>query len=146
MRTKLAAIVTGAVVFTGLGVGTATTASASTPAVCSWSGFSSDNEPEVSYGDSGPEIKALQCELNYSVRGAGLQEDGIFGDQTLSIVKKFQGCAVSRSTASSARRPGPRWTTRATSTPRRLTSADPPSADPTRPSTPHHLYRRKNHA
>ncbi|MFF2149261.1 peptidoglycan-binding protein [Kitasatospora sp. NPDC058190] len=93
MRTKIAAIAAGAVIFTGLGVGTATTASASTPAVCSWTGFSSDNEPEVSYGDSGPEIKALQCELNYSVRGAGLQEDGIFGGQTLAIVKKFQGCA-----------------------------------------------------
>ncbi|MDH6707386.1 peptidoglycan hydrolase-like protein with peptidoglycan-binding domain [Kitasatospora sp. MAA19] len=93
MRTKLAAIAAGAVVFTGLGVGTATTASASTPAVCSYYGFTSDNEPQVSYGDSGAEIKALQCELNYSVRGAGLQVDGIFGDNTLSIVKKFQGCA-----------------------------------------------------
>ncbi|MFH9353802.1 peptidoglycan-binding protein [Kitasatospora sp. NPDC017646] len=92
MRTKLAAIAAGAVVFTGLGVGTATTASASTPAQCTYTGFYSDNEPEVSYGDSGPEIKALQCELNSSVRGAGLQVDGQFGDLTLAVVKKFQGC------------------------------------------------------
>ncbi|MBD0692396.1 peptidoglycan-binding domain-containing protein [Streptomyces sp. CBMA123] len=93
MRTRIAAAVAGAVMLTGLGVGTATTASASTPAVCSSYGFSSDNEPEVSYGDSGPEIKALQCELNYSVRGAGLQVDGVFGKNTLAVVQKFQGCA-----------------------------------------------------
>ncbi|MFI9157569.1 peptidoglycan-binding protein [Kitasatospora aureofaciens] len=93
MRTKLAAVAAGAVVLTGLGIGTATTASASTPAACSYYGYSSDNEAEVSSGDSGPEIKALQCELNYSVRGAGLQVDGVFGRNTLAIVKKFQGCA-----------------------------------------------------
>ncbi|MFF4189025.1 peptidoglycan-binding protein [Streptomyces sp. NPDC001691] len=93
MRTKLAAVAAGAVLLTGFGIGTATTASASTPAVCSSYGYNSDNEAEVSSGDSGPEIKALQCELNYSVRGAGLQVDGVFGRNTLAIVKKFQGCA-----------------------------------------------------
>ncbi|MEV8529012.1 peptidoglycan-binding domain-containing protein [Streptomyces sp. NPDC052000] len=93
MRTKLAAVAAGAVLLTGLGIGTATTASASTPAACSYYGYSSDNEAEVSSGDSGPEIKALQCELNYSVRGAGLQVDGVFGKNTLAVVKKFQGCA-----------------------------------------------------
>ncbi|MEV7596358.1 peptidoglycan-binding domain-containing protein [Kitasatospora sp. NPDC089797] len=93
MRTKFAAVIAGAVLLTGLGVGTATTASASTPASCGSYGYNSDNEAMVGYGDSGPEIKALQCELNYSVRGAGLQVDGIFGKNTLAIVQKFQGCA-----------------------------------------------------
>ncbi|MFB7905700.1 peptidoglycan-binding protein [Kitasatospora sp. NPDC056076] len=93
MRTKLAAVAAGAVMLTGLGIGTATTASASTPAVCTQYGYYSDNEAQVSLNDSGPEIKALQCELNYSVRGAGLKVDGIFGKNTLAVVKKFQGCA-----------------------------------------------------
>jgi peptidoglycan hydrolase-like protein with peptidoglycan-binding domain len=51
---------------------------------------------ELSYGDSGDEVKALQCELNASSTlwstPLSLSVDGQFGDQTLAAVKKFQGC------------------------------------------------------
>ncbi|MDH6707387.1 zinc D-Ala-D-Ala carboxypeptidase [Kitasatospora sp. MAA19] len=93
MRSKLAAVAVATVLAAGFGVTTAGSASAETSdcGVYSWS------QAELSYGDSGDEVKALQCELNASSTlfstPFNLGVDGQFGDQTLAAVKKFQGCA-----------------------------------------------------
>ncbi|WP_129308405.1 peptidoglycan-binding domain-containing protein [Streptomyces sp. L2] len=93
MRIKFAAAAAGLLLVTGLGagIGGATSASA-----LSWGNYCSSytlSEPQVSYGDTGDAVKAVQCALNRSVRNANLAEDGIFGKQTRSMVVKFQGCA-----------------------------------------------------
>lgn len=51
------------------------------------------SQPTLSYGSSGTAVQQAQCEINYSVLGAGLAVDGSFGPNTLAAVKKFQGCA-----------------------------------------------------
>ncbi|MCH0557496.1 MULTISPECIES: peptidoglycan-binding protein [unclassified Streptomyces] len=91
MRKKLAAATTGLLLITGLGVGSATSASAVTRG--NYCGIYTLAEPEVSYGDRGDAVKAVQCALNRSVRGVNLAEDGIFGGLTYNAVVKFQGCA-----------------------------------------------------
>jgi peptidoglycan hydrolase-like protein with peptidoglycan-binding domain len=91
MRNKLAAVVVATVLATGCGVATAGTASAATSSsqLC---GNWSTSEPELSLGDSGNEVRALQCELYNSLAYNGPDVDGQFGNQTLTAVKKFQTC------------------------------------------------------
>ncbi|MFI9362994.1 peptidoglycan-binding protein [Kitasatospora sp. NPDC053057] len=91
MRNKLAAVVVATFLAIGSGVATAGSASAATSPsnLCGWW---STSEPELSYGDSGNEVKALQCELYNSLAYNGPAVDGQFGDQTLAAVKKFQTC------------------------------------------------------
>lgn len=87
MRRRLTALGT-AVLFAGLGLATAPAASAARPgAVC---GQHSTDEPMLRYGDSGPAVKALQCELNRTLRWSNLDVDGIFGQQTYNAVIRFQ--------------------------------------------------------
>ncbi|MEV7596357.1 peptidoglycan-binding domain-containing protein [Kitasatospora sp. NPDC089797] len=93
MRNKLAAVVLTTALAAGLGVTTAGSASAQT----SDCGQYSWNQPELSYGDSGNEVKSLQCELvnssTYFNPPISLNIDGQFGKLTLDAVKRFQGCA-----------------------------------------------------
>ncbi|MFH9353803.1 peptidoglycan-binding protein [Kitasatospora sp. NPDC017646] len=91
MSNKLAAIVVATVLAAGFGVATTGSASAATSPIAGCGGWSA-NEPELSYGDSGDEVKALQCELWGSLAHNGPAIDGQFGNQTLAAVKKFQTC------------------------------------------------------
>ncbi|WP_051795340.1 peptidoglycan-binding protein [Streptomyces sp. NRRL S-87] len=85
---KLAALGTTALLV-GLGFATAPVATAAQPGgVCS--NYSTE-EPMLEYGDTGPAVRALQCELNRSIRWANLEVDGIFGQKTYNAVVQFQG-------------------------------------------------------
>ncbi|MFI2640358.1 peptidoglycan-binding protein [Streptomyces sp. NPDC018610] len=95
MRARLtAAATTGLLLLAGLGIGVggATSASALSPGNYCGGSYTFD-EPEVSYGDQGIAVKAVQCALNHSVRNVNLAEDGAFGRLTRNAVVKFQGCA-----------------------------------------------------
>ncbi|MBD0692394.1 peptidoglycan-binding domain-containing protein [Streptomyces sp. CBMA123] len=93
MRNKLTAVVLTTALAVGFGVATAGSASAQS----SDCGQYSWNQPELSYGDSGNEVKSMQCELNASSTlfptPFNLDVDGQFGKNTLAAVRKFQTCA-----------------------------------------------------
>ncbi|MEZ0089483.1 peptidoglycan-binding protein [Streptacidiphilus sp. EB129] len=91
MRKQLAVAAAGIVIAAGLGLGTASTASAMTNS--SDCGYYSTSEPQLSINDSGASVKALQCELNTSMANTSLSVDGVFGSNTYNAVIKFQGCA-----------------------------------------------------
>ncbi|WP_063770213.1 peptidoglycan-binding domain-containing protein [Streptacidiphilus melanogenes] len=80
-----------AVATLGLGLGTATGAHAAAPYDNNCAYYST-SEPMLGYGSAGAPVKALQCQLNMTVRGVNLDVDGIFGQNTYNAVKKFQGC------------------------------------------------------
>ncbi|MFJ5548193.1 peptidoglycan-binding protein [Streptomyces sp. NPDC093225] len=85
---KLAALGTTALLV-GLGFTTAPVASAAQPGgVCS---NHSTEQPMLEYGDRGPAVMALQCELNRTIRWSNLEVDGIFGQKTYDKVIEFQG-------------------------------------------------------
>ncbi|GGV27356.1 hypothetical protein GCM10010495_49340 [Kitasatospora herbaricolor] len=91
MRKKSAALGAVAALFTALAFASAAPASAATsPMNC---GYWSTQEPELSFGDSGAPVQALQCELNSAMANTGLSVDGKFGGLTYNAVVKFQGCA-----------------------------------------------------
>ncbi|GAA5043939.1 peptidoglycan-binding domain-containing protein [Streptomyces similanensis] len=95
MRVRLAAAATtGLLLITGLGIGVGGATSASALSRGNYcGGVYTFDEPEVSYGDRGTAVKAVQCALNRSVRNVNLAEDGAFGQLTYNAVVKFQGCA-----------------------------------------------------
>ncbi|MFI2640356.1 peptidoglycan-binding protein [Streptomyces sp. NPDC018610] len=91
MGKRLTAFGVAAVLVTGTVVASAPVASAmTTPQDC---GMYSTQEPQLSYGGSGPAVKALQCELNSAMRDTGLTVDGEFGPRTRDAVLRFQGGA-----------------------------------------------------
>ncbi|MFE2918344.1 peptidoglycan-binding protein [Kitasatospora indigofera] len=90
MRHKTAAVALAALLG-GAGLAVAPTASAASSGYCSWTYTSS--EPQLSYGDSGVAVQALQCQLNADMRDTHLVVDGKFGGLTYNAVVKFQGCA-----------------------------------------------------
>ncbi|WP_053112216.1 peptidoglycan-binding protein [Kitasatospora sp. MY 5-36] len=71
-----------------IGVAAAPAASAQASSRCNYT----SSEPFLSVGDSSTAVKQLQCELYYSMKSSNLTRDGIFGNGTLSEVKRFQGC------------------------------------------------------
>ncbi|MFB7245627.1 peptidoglycan-binding protein [Streptomyces populi] len=50
------------------------------------------SRPTLHRGSSGPAVQQAQCYLNQAI-GAGLDEDGDFGQLTKSATKDFQQCA-----------------------------------------------------
>ncbi|MFJ5832975.1 peptidoglycan-binding protein [Streptomyces sp. NPDC093089] len=89
MIKKLALVAAGTALLAGVGLSTATSAAAATsPMNC---GMYSTSEPMLEYGDTGPSVKALQCELNTAMTNTHIAVDGIFGQQTYDAVIKFQG-------------------------------------------------------
>ena len=92
MRVKLAVTSLLLASCLGIGIGVATATSSSALSWGNYCGSYTLDEPQVSYGSTGDAVKAVQCALNRSVKGANLAEDGIFGKQTRSMVIKFQGC------------------------------------------------------
>ena len=77
-----------------LGAGVATTGSANAANAGSWcANLYTTLEPTLHANDTGTAVKALQCELNGSVRNVSLAQDGVFGQATLAAVYKFQSCA-----------------------------------------------------
>jgi peptidoglycan hydrolase-like protein with peptidoglycan-binding domain len=91
MYKKLAFATAGVLLAAGLGLGTAGSASAAAPYDNNCSGYST-SEPLLGMNSSGDPVKALQCQLNMTVRGANLTVDGIFGRNTRNAVVKFQSC------------------------------------------------------
>lgn len=90
MRKIIIGLATAGLVLAGT-VATAGTASAEASR-CS---YLSNNEPLLKAGATGPEVKALQCELNFSLNPNGrtqLVVDGVFGQATYDSVIKFQQC------------------------------------------------------
>ncbi|MGW3036385.1 peptidoglycan-binding domain-containing protein [Streptomyces sp. NPDC001178] len=51
-----------------------------------------DSRPSLRLGASGPAVQQAQCYLNQAI-GAGLDEDGDFGQVTKSATVDFQRCA-----------------------------------------------------
>ncbi len=49
-----------------------------------------ENHPTVAYGSTGNEVKQLQCALTAFVPHARLTLDGIFGQQTLAVLRSYQ--------------------------------------------------------
>jgi peptidoglycan hydrolase-like protein with peptidoglycan-binding domain len=90
MRKQLALLAVGIIAATGLGIGTASTASAMTePFDC---GVYSTSEPLLGMNSSGDPVKALQCELNTAMTNTHLDVDGDFGTNTYKAVIRFQAC------------------------------------------------------
>ncbi|MFF1869818.1 peptidoglycan-binding protein [Streptomyces sp. CB03911] len=90
MRKKLAAL-GAAALLAGVGLSTAPAASAATASQYCGKGYTT-SEPQLSYGDSGPAVMALQCQLNEDIANTHLVVDGKFGGLTYNAVVKFQGC------------------------------------------------------
>ncbi|WP_353962501.1 peptidoglycan-binding domain-containing protein [Streptomyces sp. NBC_00638] len=50
------------------------------------------SRPSLHQGSSGPAVRQAQCYLNQAI-GAGLDEDGVFGQLTRTATREFQQCA-----------------------------------------------------
>ncbi|MET7682330.1 peptidoglycan-binding domain-containing protein [Streptomyces sp. NPDC005423] len=50
------------------------------------------SRPTLQQGSSGRAVQQEQCYLNQAI-GAGLDEDGVFGQRTRSATKEFQQCS-----------------------------------------------------
>jgi zinc D-Ala-D-Ala carboxypeptidase len=51
------------------------------------------SQPTLRRGSHGTAVKQAQCEIDTSLRNAGLDIDGQFGPLTLAKVRKVQSCA-----------------------------------------------------
>ncbi|WP_051837124.1 peptidoglycan-binding domain-containing protein [Streptomyces sp. NRRL WC-3742] len=90
MRKLIIGLATAGLVLAGT-VATATTASAEASRCSGWS----NSEPLLKAGATGDSVKALQCELNYSLNPNGRTQlviDGVFGQATYDRVITFQQC------------------------------------------------------
>jgi peptidoglycan hydrolase-like protein with peptidoglycan-binding domain len=52
-----------------------------------------NQRPTLKRGSSGVAVKQMQCYLNSSLTGEGLDVDGDFGPVTNEALRRFQGCA-----------------------------------------------------
>ncbi|MEE1782125.1 peptidoglycan-binding domain-containing protein [Streptomyces sp. SP17BM10] len=90
MRKIIIGLATAAMLLGGT-VAAAGTASAEASRCSGWS----NNEPLLKAGATGDAVKALQCELNYSLNPNGRTQlviDGVFGQATYNSVITFQQC------------------------------------------------------
>ncbi|MFE2917770.1 peptidoglycan-binding protein [Kitasatospora indigofera] len=88
---KQFAVLGAAALLAGVGLTAAPAASAATASQYCGKGYTT-SEPQLSYGDTGPAVMALQCQLNEDIANTHLTVDGVFGGLTYNAVVKFQGC------------------------------------------------------